>query len=55
MYQSGIAKHSFSANCHFWQDVFNKTKLGNIDSLYRLIACETAENIDGSRLNLHFH
>lgn len=53
MYQSGTVKHSFSANRIFWQDVFNKTKSGNIDLLNRLIASETAENIDGSRLNLH--
>lgn len=63
LYQSGrtksdFVKHSYSANCHFLQEVFNETKSKNIDSLHCLIASgvfkiATAENIAGSGLNLH--
>lgn len=63
LYQSGMTKsdfvkHSYSANCHFLQEVFNETKSRNIGSLHCLIASgvlktATAENIAGSGLNLH--
>lgn len=63
LYQSGMTKsefvkHSYSANCHFLQEVFNVTKSRNIDSLHCLIAggvlkTATAENIAGSGLNVH--
>ena len=63
LYQSGMTKsefvkHSYSADCHFLQEVFNETKARNIDSLHCLIAggvlkMATAENIAGSGLNLH--
>lgn len=56
--KSDFVKHSYSANCHFLQEVFNETKSRNIDSLNCLIASgvlktATAENIAGSGLNLH--
>lgn len=58
MTTSDFVKHSYSANCHFLQEVFNETKSRNIDSLHCLIASgvlktTTAENIAGSGLNLH--
>lgn len=58
MTKSDFVKHSYSANCHFLQEVFNETKSRNIDSLHCLIASgvlktATAENIAGSGLNLH--
>lgn len=58
MTKSDFVKHSYSANCHFLQNVFNETKSRTIDSLHRLIASgvlktATAENIAGSGLNLH--
>lgn len=62
LYQSGMTKsdfvkHSYSANCHFLQEVFNEIKSKNIDSLHCLIASgvfktATAENIAGCGLNL---
>lgn len=58
MTKSDFVKHSYSANCHFLQEVFNETKSRNIDSLHCLIAMgvlktATAVNIAGSGLNLH--